>query len=464
MLMFLRHSIHFFLQLFSGDFFHHRRLCIVFIIIQCIWMNPTIVGRGAVSGYQAQPSIPGVFSSWIPRPLPSLSTPLIIGYAHDPTKVEKAIEDGVNVICWSFVDMIETLETMEPSTPENKDQQQPTTTTTTSPSSAFFQTNLNIRSIQLIREAYPSVIHLAAIGGWNGPHPLGITCGTEWCRLFVQFNQQHNFVFDGIDWDLEGHDDIDTSPTSKFTFSILNVMADFSLEAKKTYGMIVSMAPAESYLDPLLASSSSSISPNTEEKESFSLALNLPPRSPWDKNIVRSFQHAGRQCYAYVLHRAGIQTFDWISLQLYEAFSAFTYDTTITKHHPDSNNIDTRRLQANAIFDRANAFVSGFPVHIHGDMNETIRVQVPLSRLVIGVANGWADGVKFCQVEPASIHDANIRLKETVGGGLRGVMFWSIDEEGTNNVHMASSLSLAFYAQHVPHDKYNNVCWNRDHE
>jgi chitinase len=399
----LRHSRRDFLRLISSDNFLNHGLCIYFIfIVNGIWMSP-IHGRGAVTGYQPQQQSILGGPSWKPRPLPSLATPLIIGYAHDTAKVEQAIQDGVNVVCWSFVDMIETFERMHNSSTPDEIQQKPT---------ASFQTNLNIQSIQVIRESYPSVIHLAAIGGWNGPHPLGITSGVEWCRLFVQFNQQHNFVFDGIDWDLEGHDDIHNSPTSQFTIAVLNVMADFSLEAKNKYGMIVSMAPAESYLDPLSASSSTTKTP--AEKNSFSLALNLHPRSPWDKTILGSFQHAGRQCYAYVVHRAGIQTFDWISLQLYEAYSAFTYDTTIAKHSNTNRIIDSpRRLQADAIFDRANAFASGFSVHIH---NETVRIQVPLSKLVMGVANGWADGMKFCRVETASILDANTRLKkETLG-------------------------------------------------
>ena len=34
--------------------------------------------------------------------------PLVIGYAHNATsgKVEEAIQQGANVVCWSFVDML----------------------------------------------------------------------------------------------------------------------------------------------------------------------------------------------------------------------------------------------------------------------------------------------------------------------------------------------------------------------
>ena len=67
------------------------------------------------------------------------------------------------------------------------------------------------------------------------------------------------------------------------------------------------------------------------------LPLNLPPRawssrryqaSDADRNLVESkiFLHVGRQCYAYVLAKASIGTFKWISIQLYEAYSPFAHN------------------------------------------------------------------------------------------------------------------------------------------
>jgi hypothetical protein len=53
-----------------------------------------------------------------------------------------------------------------------------------------------------------------------------------------------------VDWDLEGNDDRH-APTSHFTIETLNVMADFAACAKEELGLVVSMAPAESYLDAL---------------------------------------------------------------------------------------------------------------------------------------------------------------------------------------------------------------------
>ena len=105
-------------------------------------------------------------------------------------------------------------------------------------------------------------------------------------------------------------------------------MADFSIRANLKYGMIVSMAPAESYLDAMVEEGSIDAT--------FSLRLDLPPRA-WtsskhtsddDRKLIESvgFSHAGQQCYAYVLAKAGIVIFDWKSIQLYEAYSPFAHD------------------------------------------------------------------------------------------------------------------------------------------
>jgi hypothetical protein len=177
------------------------------------------------------------------------------------------------------------------------------------------------------------------------------------------------------------------------------------------------------------------------------------------------FKHAGMQCYAYVLARASVASFDWISLQLYESFSRFQHDTT--RRNPPIP-------QAEAIFARAEAFSNGFwvhmppphakeemtshnqqgsgtlmPVHMGDTWNHLkkfvkevvweivghyrhwlgllphlptdykvttehvaqpdraqwvrLRVQVPVDKLVIGVANGWADGEKVCRVNPSEL-------------------------------------------------------------
>ena len=182
------------------------------------------------------------------------------------------------------------------------------------------------------------------------------------------------------------------------------------------------------------------------------------------------------QCYAYVLQCAGIDTFDWVALQLYEAFSRFLHDTS---------RLEPAVSQAQAVVARAEALAEGFVVNMpppaansapvsrkaqgESDQREPTaaasiwkqwvyaarrylaegfqrfkrmlsglagwervpkvpdedtekgleenaglgtseggdrvrrRVQVPLHKVVVGVANGWADGEKFCVVNASEL-------------------------------------------------------------
>jgi hypothetical protein len=366
------------------------------------------------------------------------SSPIIIGYASNPNsgKVERAIQDGASVIIWSFVHF------------EIVD--------TTSSLGGRIRTSLDLDAIRKIRNSRnKEVIHLAAFGGWNGPHPPSGLTGSQWVDVFDEFNtieagattnddndERRSQLFDGIDWDYEGHDNINSS-TSQFTLETLDIVVDFSIEAKSR-GYIVSMAPAESYLD-------STIKEGSVDGE-FSLALNLPPRA-WttsssatdeDRTIINNakFRHAGRQCYAYILAKAGIDTFDFISIQLYEAYSPFAHD--IHRRHID---------QTLALMKRIHSFVTGYTVTglpplvvasssstsslSQEDTTSQFVVQIPLEKLVIGIANYWVDGMKFCKVDPKAIRLAYEQtLVEYNGRGFLGVMFWTVEEEGGGDGEM----------------------------
>lgn len=153
------------------------------------------------------------------RYLPQLNSPIIIGYASNPTsgKAERAIrDDGIHVIIWSFIHM---------HISNNEEEGDGNTAVPT------IQTSLDLEEIKKIRNNYEHVVHLAAFGGWNGPHPPGQLTGKQWFNIFHQFNIDNGYLFDGIDWDYEGHDDLDAD-TAKFTLETLDVMVDFSLEAK----------------------------------------------------------------------------------------------------------------------------------------------------------------------------------------------------------------------------------------
>ena len=153
------------------------------------------------------------------RYLPQLNSPIIIGYASNPTsgKAERAIrDDGIHVIIWSFIHM---------HISNNEEEGDGNTAVPT------IQTSLDLEEIKKIRNNYEHVVHLAAFGGWNGPHPPGQLTGKQWFNIFHQFNIDNGYLFDGIDWDYEGHDDLDAD-TATFTLETFDVMVDFSLEAK----------------------------------------------------------------------------------------------------------------------------------------------------------------------------------------------------------------------------------------
>jgi len=396
-----------------------------------------------------------------------LNKPIIIGYAHDAKsgKAEQAIEDGAMVIIWSFLhlEFDHVVDDGDASSSSTSSQSQQSTQLHKYPKGKI-RTDLDLEKIRSIRDENESVVHLAAFGGWNGPHPPATTSttsdasismtGKQWLDVFSEFNQSNGYVFDGIDWDYEGHDDILRSPTSKFTLDTLDIMADFSIEAKKV-GYIVAMAPAESYLD----SSSAIIDERRPTNGTavdcgrrFSLRLDLPPRawtsspraSDADRASVRSagFSHAGRQCYAYVLARAGVDAFDWISIQLYEAYSPFAHDV----HRRGMDAADAIMVRVRSLAEGYT--VSELPLLLDNDSFTSTstssssssplskveyQVKVPPSKLVVGIANGWADGMKFCKVEPSAVRSAYESTLAEYGEGFLGVMFWTIEEEGKDD-------------------------------
>jgi len=359
------------------------------------------------------------------RSLPS-AAPLIIGYASNASsgKVDQAIIDGASVIIWSFIHL------------NIKDDDE----------TCNIKTSLDLIDIKRIREKYKHVVHLAAFGGWNGPHPPTFSDGSslsggKWCDVFMHFNEMNGFLFDGIDWDYEGNDNLD-APTSKFTLQTLEIMADFSMEAKSK-GLIVSMAPAESYLD-------AAVVPGGIDA-TFSLRLDLPPRawtSPEDRDMIKGFSHAGRQCYAYVLAKAGVESFDFIQIQLYEGYAPYLHEVTRMRKDP-----------VDAIMERVNGFVGGYVVNeMPLKSSPEYEVKIPPSKLVIGIGNRWCDGVKFCKIDPKTIRKAYDRTKNTYGEGFLGTMFWTVNEEGEDEEsRMAHALKREFQNQHPGETSYGEL-------
>ena len=258
------------------------------------------------------------------RTLPD--TPLVIGYAHDcqSGKVDLAIEGGVNVVVWAFLHMTAST---------HHDQVSPLRhhTAVNGLHPSIDTSHLDLQCIRACRRRWEArgieVTHLAAFGGWNGPHVDEHYSGAAWFAAFEDMNTHHGDgdstlfdggrpLFDGVDVDFEGNDDVH-APT----------IADFCQAAKES-GLLVTMAPPESYLDAL-------------GDGSFSLSLAMPPLA-WKHGPVAAptaagstgppptFRHAGRNAYAWLLDELGIDTFAFVAIQLYEGWSRASHAIATT--------------------------------------------------------------------------------------------------------------------------------------
>lgn len=159
----------------------------------------------------------------------------------DMEKVTRALDEGINVLIWSFI-KFERVAVEETSGRMNE--------------KVEIKTELDITQYRQYRKkldlmGHTNVVHLAAFGGWNGPHLPSGYAPEELYQAYRTFNTQQEQghlggnepLFDGIDWDLEGHDNTH-SPTNEFTKECLDQMGEFSAMAKQD-GFIVSMAPPE---------------------------------------------------------------------------------------------------------------------------------------------------------------------------------------------------------------------------
>jgi len=330
------------------------------------------------------------------------SGPLVIGYEVDCNqRTIEAVENGVNVIIWFNINMIER--------PEGIPQ---------------VQTGLNLPCIaqvdKTLRDRNIEVTHLISIGGWNSPHPITKFSAHIWWQTWLDWNQ--NTVakpelgfngFDGFDWDLEGNDDVN-SPWNYFTVEVLNLMGELSQLAKKD-GYIVSMAPAQSYLDV--------------ENHLFDRSVSHIPT--W----IPNFPYQGYNTYAPILAKYGltqitsnektelIPTFDFISIQLYEGWSR-------ANHLINDHGI----LVAQYLIDLVEKMSVGWEVDFSSDPDmgiETQRIQINPSQLVIGLANGWTGPrpSKFLLIYPEELKEA-YKILLSQGNEFRGFMFWNIQGEG----------------------------------
>lgn len=317
---------------------------------------------------------------------------LLVGYANWNECDEKlitAVEDGVNVLIWFAINLLANETTGEPMI-------------TGGPNlTCVGEIQAELKSKGLV------TTHLISVGGWDAPHPnTSVPVGD----VYANWVRWSKGLFDGFDWDLEGNDD-PSSPNNIMTIDVLDLMGEMSQLAKAD-GYIVSMAPCESYIDPTTIVFDESLTHNYPE---------------WEE-LQPSFNYHGHNTYTYLLTQYGVTgdhaekrpTFDFISVQLYEGYTHFVYNTTIAN-----------QSQVDYLLHFVPRLLRGFDVNFT-EVNTSLgvqRIQISATQLVLGFANGWADNSKFALVWP----DVLGRIFETLtvqGEAPRGLMFWDIADEG----------------------------------
>jgi hypothetical protein len=222
---------------------------------------------------------------------------------------------------------------------------------------------------------------------------------------------------------------------------------------------------------------------NVETGHRFSRYVNLTdPMRPWHSH----FSYYGANVYAYLLAKYG-DYMDFISIQFYESYSraadaAFRngqtpaaylkhYLTVMTQqndsflvnfgsNHPDlkldtddTNNSNIKREDTTAGARTA-------------AMSPTL-VSVPRSKLVLGLANGWAlnpdlkdTGKVFFLPPDEELRHLWQSLEEEADNKNRllprGFMFWTINDEGQNQVSLASSLADIIFKGNNSTDDYED--------
>ncbi|KNC76806.1 hypothetical protein SARC_10713 [Sphaeroforma arctica JP610] len=353
------------------------------------------------------------------RQTPPLSDKLIVGYAswkQCDDYIITAVENGINVVVWFSINLAvcEGEQTITGAVPD---------------------LDCVARTVATLRaRGYDDVVHMISVGGWNSPLPDTTYSGQSWFKYFHKWNnevvarpQMGWHGFDGIDWDPEGSNDV-SLPSNHFTVARMDLIGEMSVAAKRA-GYLVSLAPAQSYLDMSMPD--------------FDLNVDHAP-TYW----MHDFKYHGLNTYAYWLARYGhtiqfcgatVATFDWVGLQLYEGWSRANYELS----HEGKDVTQYLTMLITGMRDGWEVQFENVP----GLETKAQTISVTPSRLLIGLANGWT--TPYTTTDHASV-DSNEGEQETVPKFLlllpeqlekayqampveiqpRGFMFWNIADEG----------------------------------
>ena len=393
------------------------------------------------------------------RPIPEK---VIIGYAtHCDDQVKQAVRNGVNVVIWAFLGPIQRHERHRTLNTSNSR----STTTTTTTTGFYFESSSSLDYTcikQMIYEldhdeGYTDTLHLISVGGWNGQHIDDIITSKEW---YDTFQRTFGVIFHGIDWDLEGNTDL-KHPNNYFSTSCLNKVGEISTFASND-GYVISIVPAQSYLDVVGGTSQ------------FSLYVNhTEVYRPWHSD----FHYFGRNVYAYLLAKYS-NSIDLIIIQFYESYSR----ASMAINYYGISHESYLELYLQTLYQQQYQYYVDFQGE-RGDyststtssslptLNEysllppSQMIHIPISKLVLGFANvGSASDnyEKNVYFDPIKIKIAYERLQnvstttefqpdspgdnddfdadrdvKTNSSSLtpRGFMFWVIGREGADGVH-----------------------------
>ncbi|CAJ1376067.1 unnamed protein product [Effrenium voratum] len=343
--------------------------------------------------------------------------------ACNETETLQAVERGVNVVFWFATNLIK-----DPST------QQPLIVG--GPNMACMA-----RVRKKIEEKGLASAHLITIGGWNQPHPNTSFSGAEWFQAWHHWNSALPKPFDGFDWDLEGNDNL-VSRWNKFSPAVMQVVVDMSAAAKAA-GYLVTMAPPTTYFRKLrnhrwlwVKKVPKMACPGKWKRREFNLYLNNT-----DPDYHPEFFYRGMNSYAYMWAAAPADTFDLVSVQLYENYS------------PALQALQSGMSCSQYLASFAKDFVDGWVVNFNDTslpLQGEITIKVPASRLLIGLSFGNPKSAYFPPEAAGEAYEAATSQERP-----RGYAFWMIAMEGmhangTNvSVSFASGLNSFLRGQYV---------------
>jgi hypothetical protein len=462
---------------------------VVIIVINLLRLPPSAVVVVVAFGIDNTNIMTAQHATPLPPKKRDLPEKIIVGYAtHCTEKVEQAVRGGVNVVIWSFVEIIAV---------DNNDND--TVTETEEQTTGTIAANANAKCIshfdrdcakqminKLDSEGYDDTVHLVSFGGWNGPHlPDENLDAYDMYKSFQDFNTCDN-IFHGVDWDLEGHDRLDHS-TNLFSIDCLNNMGIFSQLATND-GYIIGMAPPQSYLDihaqqqQQQQQQQNDNDNNNNKMLNFSRYVNLTDTSKDRDGWHTDFHYFGCNVYSYLLSKYG-QYIDFISIQFYESYSRAGLNIYHKQINPSEyliSYIKDLNLQIlssskndNNNSNKKEAAEVSFFVDFDQDplLNYSSRqVTFPLTKLVFGFANGWgvSDNDKVVYFDPVQIDIAYKSLLSSDNMDMdmdmdidltpRGFMFWVIDEEGKNDVNFARGLNEILKIRSIKKKKQHEQC------